>query len=128
MKAATIDQEQMQRHLDAHLRCAARNPRKRQQHISSARYYAQLLGIEMPRLSRPPFTAESWVQRNPRLFFVLTEDRPRRCSLCGKHIASGEQYLGMHEINIDRLIRSGVTSIRKARAKRLHHACAESIN
>ncbi len=120
MKAVDLgDRDQMQRHLDAHLRCAERNPRKRKQHLNAAQYYAQLLGVEPPSLA---FTAEDWANANPACFFVLSENRWRRCSLCGKRIAAGEQYFGMHEINI-----SGLSLSLRRTTKRLHRACAESI-
>jgi hypothetical protein len=126
MRAADpSEHEQMQRHIDAHLRCAERNPHKREQHLNAARYYAQLLGVEPPSL---PLTAESWANANPACFFVIVENQRRRCSLCGKHIAAGEQYFGMREINVR--LRSGLypsISIRKGVGKRLHRACAESI-
>ena len=125
MKAAgqNGDERMMKRQLDAHLRCADRNPRKREQHLNAARYYAQLLGVELPTAS---VTAETWVNGNSGAFFTATENVRRRCSLCGKYIPAGERYFGARKISV-RLALSGLPYIRNGIAHRLHRACAESI-
>ena len=128
MKAAIEpphEREHLQKRLKAHLLCAERNPRKRAQHISSARYCAEQLGVDLPRLR---FSPASWVERNPRIFFVATETCSRRCARCAKLIPAGVQYFGMYEMSVALAMRRGGVSIRRTkRAKRLHESCAESI-
>ncbi len=121
------EHEELRKRLAAHLRCAARNPHKRKQHLNSAKYCAQMLGIELP--TPPPgvrtqFSTKSWLAAN-RGFFVRTEDRARRCSLCAKRIAAGEQYFGMNKYNV-RVTRAGGLRFR-ATQQRLHAACAQSV-
>jgi hypothetical protein len=79
-----------------------------------------------------PGTPEHWIGRNPQVFFVCSEGRPRRCSLCNKRIAPGEEYFGMYAFKwsaIYALIESGGeavtdTFVTEKVAMRVHPACA----
>jgi hypothetical protein len=73
-------------------------------------------------------TSEQWIQKNPEVFFVASEQCLRRCSLCRKSIPVGQEFFGGYEVKVDLFIRTGcisdVTINRQKVVHRLHPKCA----
>jgi hypothetical protein len=87
------EREELQIRLDAHLRCADRNPRKRSQHIISARYCAEQLGIEIPDFPRR--TGKSVLQGCADVGSVHTARREWTCHSCKESILPRAQYFNL---------------------------------
>ena len=92
------------------------------------------------RSGRPQVTPDTWVKANPEVFFVRQEERSRRCSLCLKKIAPGEQYFGAYHVRWavpERFINAVIAStgtlppefivITQKVEMRLHRGCAQEL-
>ena len=98
------EREQLQRRLEAHLRCSERFPRRRTLHLMAAAHCAEMLGFDL--YGPPPPLPPDLQRMADRIHRGLAAARVRQtrqtriCTICRESICSRDLYLDLTDYKL----------------------------